>query len=152
MKVFTFILAAITLCCPKISLLANDDLVKIHYQGTDLLAKQLVKGHFNLYVSNQFEKKRVTGPLYRKKKTVFVKRYFLKLGEKVEKITPYNYKRVLKKYLPNAPDLHQRLGKPGFRYANIPSIIRYYNTFKVPGIEVEDGSGVPAMEMEMKKD
>lgn len=95
------------------------------------MAQHLVKGHVNLYVSHTFIEKKVTGPFYRKKKSVYVKRYFLKIEHLVELLSPYNYKRMLKKHLPNAPDLHRRLGRLGFRYENLPSIVRYYNEFRL---------------------
>ena len=135
MKVFAFVLAVLAVLCPNLSLQANDDLVKIHYQGDDLLAKQLIKGHLDLYVSNQHEKKRVFGPRYRKQRTAFVKRYYLKCGKKMGKISPYNFKKVVNNFLTNAPELLQRLGRPGFRYENISSIIRFYNTFRIPEVE-----------------
>ena len=138
MKVFTFVVAVLAMACPEPLLLANDDIVKINYKGSDFYAKHLVKGHMNLYVSNQYEKKKVFGPQYRKQKTVYVKRYFIKFRDRMEKLTPYNYKKVLRRCLPNAPDLHRRLGKPGFRYENVPSIIRYFNEFLVPELEPEE--------------
>lgn len=152
MKVFTFVLAVLAVACPKPLLFANDDLVKIHYKGTDVLAKHLVKGDMNLYVSNQYEEKKVFGPKYRKHKTVYVKRYFLKFRNQVEKVTPYNYKKILKRYLPNAPELHRRLGKPGFRYENLPSIIRYYNEFRTPELEPKETPNSPQLELQKKWD
>src|SRR5690606_13523758 len=98
MKVLTFVWAFIAFTCPEPVLLANDDLVTLHYKGQDLKAKHLVKGHVNLFVSYDFAEKKVTGPHYRKQKTRFVKRYFLKIEHHVEMIGPYNYKQVLKKY------------------------------------------------------
>lgn len=150
MKVFTFVLAVLAMACPEPLLFANDDLVKIHYKGTDLLAKQLVKGHLNLFVSNQYEKKKVFGPMYRKHKSVYVKRYFLQSGDKIEKVSPYNYKKVLKRFLPNAPELHRRLGKPGFRYENISSIVRYYNEFRIPELADPENPDLPQLEMRKK--
>lgn len=135
MKALTFVWAFIAFACPEPLLLANDDLVKLHYNGQDLKAKHLVKGHLNLYVSYQFAEKKVTGPQYRKGKTRFVKRYFLKVEHHVEMISPYNYKKVLKKHMPNAPELHRSLGRIGFRYENIPSITRFYNEFRLEGTE-----------------
>lgn len=137
MKVFTFVLIVYTLGLPTSSLSAHDELIQLHYEGETVMAKQLVKGHLDLFVSTQYEEKRVTGPQYRKQKTAYVKRYFLKYDDVVEKITPYNYKKILRRHLPDAPELHQRLGRPGFRYENLSSIIRYYNTFKTPELEPE---------------
>jgi len=132
MKVLAFVLAGMVCSILYNHVQINDGIVKIHYNGVEIQARQLVKGQLNLYVSHRSELKRVTGPLYRKRKTVFVKRYFIKYQKQVEKVSPYNYKRVLKKYLHRAQELHTRLGKLGFRYGNIPSIVRYYNQFVVP--------------------
>lgn len=152
MKVFTFVLAVLAMACPEPLLFANDDLVKIHYKGSDVLAKHLVKGDMNLYVSNQYEEKKVFGPKYRKQKTVYVKRYFLKFKDQIEKVTPYNYKKILKKCLPNAPELHRRLGKPGFRYENLPSIVRYYNEFRIPDLTPQEVPDALQVEMQKKRD
>lgn len=59
--------------------------------------------------------------------TVEVDIYYIGIGKEVEQINPGNYKRFIRKYLPNASELYQRLGKRGFRFENIPSMILYYN-------------------------
>lgn len=53
--------------------------------------------------------------------------YYIGFNKEVEEINSRNYKQLIKKYLPEVKDLHQRLGKRGFRYENIPSMILYYN-------------------------
>ncbi|PHN07117.1 hypothetical protein [Flavilitoribacter nigricans] len=151
MKVLTFVMAFLAIACPEPLLFANDDLVKIHYKGSDFLARQLVKGNLNLFVSNQYEKKKVFGPRYRHQKIVYVKRYFLKFRDQIEKLSPYNYKRILRRCLPNAPALHRRLGKPGFRYENIPSIIRFYNEFRIQELDVPDPDNMP-VQVQKKRD
>ena len=45
----------------------------------------------------------------------------------VEAITPSNFKRIAKKYFANTPYLVEKIGKRGFRYKNLPTIISYYN-------------------------
>lgn len=149
MKVLTFVLAALAIGCPNFTLSAHGDLVKIYYKGSDILAKQLVKGDLSLYVSHHSDVKRVTGPMYRKRKTVFVKRYYLQFQNQIARISPYNYKKVLRQFLPHAPELHARIGRPGFRYPNTPSIVRYYNTFRVPVLE-EGPAFVPETETDRK--
>ncbi|MEM1220511.1 MAG: hypothetical protein AAGH79_16435, partial [Bacteroidota bacterium] len=44
-------------------------------------------------------------------------------------LKPGNYKKCIRRYLPEAQDLHRRLGKRGFRYKNVPQMIRFYNRF-----------------------
>lgn len=107
----------------------NNDPVTIKYQENEIEVTPLVSGAFKLFLHH--ETKLVKGPQYRKSKTVLVRRYYLKFNDQVEKITPYNYKKIIATHLSNAPDLHQKLGKPGFRYENIPSMVNYYNQFKI---------------------
>lgn len=114
---------------PPVSL--TNELVKIHYQGTEMWVKHVVQGPLDLYLDHQYVRKRVTGPRYRKQKTELVERYFLKVGGRIKKLTPYNYKRMIRRYLPEADHLHARLGQVGFRYENIDYMIQYYNDFVV---------------------
>lgn len=109
--------------------LAENELVKIHYQNDELWVQHVVKGRYDLFVNHEYIRKRVTGPRYRKQKTELVERYFLKVDDRIVKLTPYNYKRLLKRYLPDADHLHMRLGQVGFRYENMDHMIRYYNQF-----------------------
>lgn len=51
----------------------------------------------------------------------------------IEAITPSNFKRIAKKYFANAPELASSIGKKGFRYKNLPTIILYYNKQIVAG-------------------
>lgn len=54
--------------------------------------------------------------------------YFIGFNDdKVEAITPMNFKRTAKKYFAEVPELAEMIGKPGFRYKNLPSIILFYN-------------------------
>ena len=45
----------------------------------------------------------------------------------VEAITPSNFKRIAKKYFSDLPELSASIGKKGFRYKNLPTIILFYN-------------------------
>lgn len=40
-----------------------------------------------------------------------------------------NYKKVIKHLLPEGKSLHRQLGKVGFRFENLPSMVLYYNNF-----------------------
>ena len=54
--------------------------------------------------------------------------YFIGYSDtKVEAITPSNFKRIAKKYFADLPELAANIGKKGFRYKNLPTIILYYN-------------------------
>ena len=55
------------------------------------------------------------------------KDFYIGFGSKVEVVTPGNYKKLVKKYFTAAPELVHRVGKRGFRYKNLPSMILYYN-------------------------
>ncbi|MFK7983113.1 MAG: hypothetical protein AB8G86_24250 [Saprospiraceae bacterium] len=55
------------------------------------------------------------------------KDFYIGFGDNVEAITPGNFKKLVKKYFSDAPELTQRIGKRGFRYKNLPSMILYYN-------------------------
>lgn len=55
------------------------------------------------------------------------KDFYIGHGNKVEAITPSNFKRIAKKYFAKAPELAKRIGKRGFRYKNLPAMILYYN-------------------------
>ena len=50
--------------------------------------------------------------------------------EEIEEIRPENYRILIEKYLVNAPELHEKLGRLGFRYENVPSMIIFYNRHK----------------------
>ena len=50
-------------------------------------------------------------------------------AEQSTEVNRFNYKPLVKKYLPKAKGLHKKLGKPGFQYENLPSMILYYNRF-----------------------
>lgn len=52
---------------------------------------------------------------------------------KMEAITPSNFKRIAKKYFANIPVLAASIGKRGFRYKNLPTIILYYNKQVIQG-------------------
>ena len=52
---------------------------------------------------------------------------------KAEAITPSNFKRIAKKYFANIPGLAASIGKKGFRYKNLPTIIAYYNKQMIQG-------------------
>ena len=55
------------------------------------------------------------------------KDFYIGFGDKAEAITPTNFKRLAKKYFSASPELVNRVGKRGFRYKNLPSMIMFFN-------------------------
>ena len=55
------------------------------------------------------------------------KDFYIGVGEEAEAITPGNFKRLAKKYFSDSPELVERIGKRGFRYRNLPSMIIFFN-------------------------
>ena len=68
------------------------------------------------------------------------KDFYISDGNKVEMITPSNFRRMAKKYFADSPELVEMIGKRGFRYKNLPSMIIYYNKMKMNegGLTKED--------------
>lgn len=60
--------------------------------------------------------------------------YFIGFSEsEVEAVTPSNFKRIAKKYFESNTGLVASLGKRGFRYKNLPTIILFYNKQIIQG-------------------
>ena len=111
---------------------ANNDLVMIRVENHLLKAEHVVKGPLNLYVYTYMKPETIDTGL----RTVAAgvseaKRYFLGVDGKIVEVSPSNFKRAVKQYLPNAKYLHKRLGKVGFRFENLASMIKFYNNFRV---------------------
>ncbi len=64
--------------------------------------------------------------------------------DRIEPIDRLNYRPLIKSYMPEAKTLHKRLGKYGFRFENLPSMIVYYNQFYA-------GDGEPMRTIEKDK-
>ena len=111
---------------------ALNDRVMIRVDNGFVMADHKVKGPLNLYV-HRFLKQNFIETGFRTVAAGRVKaeRFFLGVGGEVVEITPTNYKKKIKKYLPNAPALHKRLGRSGFRFENLSSMIKFYNDFRV---------------------
>jgi hypothetical protein len=130
MKKLLLLLTPLLLGISKLE--ANNGGVTLHFKGAIIQAEQLEKGAVDYYHSIGYETKVIpmgSGHFFEREK-VRIERYFLRTGDALEEITPYNYKEMIKKYLPNAPELHKRLGKFGFRFENVRYMIQYYNRFK----------------------
>lgn len=107
--------------------------IMIQVDNGFLMAEHIIKGPVNLFVHSFLKQDFIdTGLRVVAAGMTKQERYFLGIEGNVIEITPGNYKKKIKKYLPNAPALHKRLGRPGFRFDNLSSMIKFYNDFRVP--------------------
>ncbi len=111
----------------------ENDPILIPVDNGFVMAEHRIKGPVNLFVHSFLKQDFIdTGLRVVAAGTIKEERYFLGVEGNVIEITPANYKKKIKKYLPNAPALHKRLGRPGFRFENLNSMIKFYNDFRVP--------------------
>ena len=107
------------------------DTVFTYVGGQSVIAMKVLDGGIPLYectiVEEQIE---AANPFAVAIEQVKVKRFFVGVAEGLVSITPKNYNKVIKQHLPDAPELHQKLGRRGFRYENIPQMIEFYNRFR----------------------
>ena len=131
MRNFIFITIVLLGSWNKLMAHSTDSLF-IQFGDKKLHADHLVKGELNLYVVAEYaEEINAVNDNYYQKRKVAYNSYYLEVNKNLIHIHASNYKRVIKKYLPNAPDLHKRLGKLGFRFENIQYMIEFYNKFRV---------------------
>ena len=94
-------------------------------------AQHIVKGPLNLFVYSYLRPETIdTGLREIPAGVVQEQRFFLGVNGEVVEITSGNYKKMIKRHLPNAKYLHKRLGKVGFRYQNLSSMVEFYNNFR----------------------
>lgn len=103
---------------------------KMIVDGNEIVLEKVIDGVVALYRQayqdeDLFECLGILSPVYETKY-----RYFIGGGEKIEAIDGGNYKKLIPQYLKNAPELYGRLGRSGFRFKNLPSMIMYYNRIK----------------------
>ena len=113
-------------------LTGTDNLVHLYLNGQIIAARHLEQGRINFYYSIQYEEKismAESGYSFHREK-IRVERYYIGAGQQIEEIDSYNYKELIRKYMPNAPELHKRLGKLGFRFENVQYMVQFYNKFK----------------------
>lgn len=115
-----------------ISLQANNGMKFITVNGTTFQAEHLEEGAINYYRSIVYEVDLVASRngMYLQQEKTPVERCFLGNDEMLEEVTSDNYKQLIKKYLPEAKELHKRLGRLGFRFENVRYMVQYYNKFK----------------------
>lgn len=108
---------------------SKDSTSKMMIDGNEIVLEKIIEGKVALYRQayqdeDLFETLGILSPAYETKY-----RYFIG-GEEIKAIDGGNYKKLIRQYLKNAPELHNRLGRNGFRFKNLPSMIMYYNRFK----------------------
>ena len=133
MKYTLVILTFVTLnlfSWPYARLQANNNPVTLMIAGVATPATHLVSGEINLYVVYRTEMQMIPVNFHYRTGTVESSTFFIGVGEALEELKPSNYKKIIRKHLANAPYLHKQLGKPGFRYENIPYMIEFYNRFR----------------------
>ena len=131
------LLAFITLVTCAASFGMQKDSVLIIHEGQRLFGLKVLDGELNLYAVKDYilDTEFAYGGIEPKKRKSI--RYFLECEKEVKEVTANNYKEIVKKYLPNAPDLHERLGKKGFRFENIYYMVRFYNQFRSEAIATD---------------
>ena len=104
----------------------ENGLIKYQTDGKPILVQPVILGEVCLYRKPHHElKPDAHGRMsYHMSFTYFIGK------EEIESIGPLNYRELIKKYMSDASELHRKLGRKGFRYENIPSMILYYNRFK----------------------
>ena len=107
----------------------SDDTVMITLtDGKEIAAEPLLTGSVNLYRQSYRRNLRELSDLEIMHPGRYGAgyRYFIG-GKEVEQITQMNYRQLVEKYLKDSPELYRRLGRFGFRYENVPSMVLYYN-------------------------
>ena len=135
-KKFILLVFMILVTCAASFGMQKDSVLIIH-EGQRLIGLKVLDGELNLYAVKDYfiETEFAYGAFEAKEKKII--RYFLECEKEVKEVTVKNYKEIVKKYLPNAPDLHERLGKKGFRFENIYYMVRFYNQFRSDAIAVD---------------
>ena len=113
------------------NMFTNEPLV-LKFNGKLISVTHEVKGPLNLFQSIKLVKQADTsgvGSLVIETSELVT--YYLMVEGVLHEINDSNYKKQIKKHLPNATDLHKRLGKLGFRFENIPDMIQFYNKFRI---------------------
>ena len=110
----------------------SPDSIRLIVNGVRINALKVVDGPIKLYACSFYERQLPAfgGPGPVVVQVERVERYFLAIADQFIEVHPHRYKKIIKEYLPHAPALHKRLGKPGFRYENMPSMIQFYNRFR----------------------
>ena len=123
-----FIVSAHPLLASDGEEIKRDTLAKLTADGEKIVVEPLIIGAVSLY-RQAYEESQVRLEVIGPELHVIRHRYFIG-GDVIEEINFDNYRPLIKKYLANAPEILQKLGRSGFRYENIPSMIVYYNRFK----------------------
>lgn len=139
MKVRIISLAALFLILASKINASNDPVIVIVTEGKKKeVAVMLteIDGPVQLFsLSNQIEEiVHINGLVSRKVVMGMNKEYYIGQNRQVELITEKNFKSILKKYLVSSPEIHDRLGKRGFRFENLPFMILFHNKRVTKGV------------------
>lgn len=134
----------------NLTLLGNNDTIslkKVDKEPVKVSMDLEINGAIKLYSVLKDNSEESTEIIYTTSDDAFInwvlhpdKDFYISDGSEIEMITPSNFKRMAKKYFAANPKLVERIGKRGFRYKNLPSMIMYYNKMmaKEGGLTKED--------------
>jgi hypothetical protein len=133
----TILLLSILIAFNHTYLLGNNDSTFVMAEdevSTEVSMNLEIDGTIKLYSvfkDDIYEKTEKSVPIKNEKFLKWVlnsdKDFYINFGDETELITPSNFKRLAKKYFSSSPLLVERIGKRGFRYKNLPSMIIFYN-------------------------
>ncbi len=134
----TILLLSIAIIINHASLLGNNDSLlidtSIDEKPVEVAMNLEIDGAVKLYSALKEDIYEETEKMFSTKNEKFLKwilnadkNFYIGIGDKAELITLNNYKRLAKKYFSATPELVKRIGKRGFRYKNLPSMILYFN-------------------------
>ncbi len=138
MNLKIILLLSITIILSQTTLLGNEDSIivttiedeKILEISMDLEINGTIK-LYSVLKEDIYEETEKSTPIKDEKFIKWVlnpdKDFYIGIGQEAEAITPGNFKRLAKKYFSNSPELVERIGKRGFRYRNLPSMIIFFN-------------------------
>ncbi|GAB4323880.1 MAG: hypothetical protein Kow00127_16570 [Bacteroidales bacterium] len=127
MKTFKSFLFAILLVFTAHTLTAGTTWITTK-KGKTIQVVTVVEGAVSLYCETTehgtFDTENPAGPTIVKSKI-----YYVKYGENnpAQKITPSNYKRILKEIIASGHEVREKLGTPGYRFADLESIVQMIN-------------------------
>ena len=118
---------------PEIPAVSNNGLTRIiTHNGAMVWAEPIVEGYISLYREPiSFGETSILDQENSKlnfSQSSLTYRYWIG-DHQLVMINDLNYRNVIKGKLKAAEDLHQKLGKKGFKFENTPSMVLYYNSF-----------------------
>lgn len=131
LKILTFITLSLLIWSGPELQANNNNPITLMIKGVATPAQHLVAGEINLYVVKLEEIQMIpVNEFHYRNAIVESSTFFIGVEGEIEELKPSNYKKIIRRHLANAPYLLKHLGKPGFRYENIPYMIEFYNRFR----------------------